>query len=123
MNRRSFVGLLFALVGVPLLPKAKAAKVTSTIIPKNGVPVGTLVPYIGVQPPDGWLMCDGSMVDGSHYPELFRMLPCAPYNFNFNTIPCHSHSIIDPGHSHYIQDPGHSHGPVLPSGNYIIKAK
>ena len=38
------------------------------------MPPGTIVGYGGETPPDGWLLCDGSEVSRSKYPELFAAI-------------------------------------------------
>ena len=45
------------------------------------VPIGTVVPWVGnwssfpfTSPPDGWLVCDGSVISSSTYPELYELL-------------------------------------------------
>lgn len=45
------------------------------------VPIGTVVPWVGnwssfpfTSPPDGWLVCDGSVIDETTYPELYELL-------------------------------------------------
>ena len=47
----------------------------------NGVPVGTVVPFCGpsTKVPDGWLICDGSSLDGSsaEYAQLFSVIGTA----------------------------------------------
>ncbi|AEE52286.1 phage tail protein [Haliscomenobacter hydrossis] len=44
---------------------------TNKISATNGVPAGSIMAYGGATPPDGWLLCDGSTVSSSKYPELF----------------------------------------------------
>lgn len=38
------------------------------------VPVGTVVAWGSPEPPEGWLLCDGSQFDTSLYPELYETL-------------------------------------------------
>lgn len=38
------------------------------------VPIGTILPYAGVTPPNGYLFCDGSEKSRSSYPELFEII-------------------------------------------------
>ncbi len=42
----------------------------------NGVPVGTVVPFAGPESmiPDGWLKCDGSLLNTADYPQLFNVI-------------------------------------------------
>jgi microcystin-dependent protein len=39
-----------------------------------GVPVGTIFPYAGQIPPEGYLLCDGSEVQSEVYQELFSVI-------------------------------------------------
>ena len=41
---------------------------------ENLVPAGAMMPYAGLNPPDGWLLCDGSIVSNSDYPKLFAAI-------------------------------------------------
>lgn len=36
----------------------------------NVVPIGSIMPFFGIEAPAGWLMCDGSEIDGGTNPEL-----------------------------------------------------
>lgn len=36
--------------------------------------VGVVVAYMGEEPPDGWLLCDGSEFDETEYPKLYKVL-------------------------------------------------
>lgn len=38
------------------------------------VPIGTILPYAGITPPNGYLFCDGSEKSRSSYPELFEII-------------------------------------------------
>lgn len=40
----------------------------------DGVPVGTVVEYIGVNPPAGWLPLDGSEYPRTRFPSLARVM-------------------------------------------------
>lgn len=40
----------------------------------GGVPVGTIVPYLGGVAPDGWLLCQGGLVKRTEYQALFNMI-------------------------------------------------
>lgn len=39
-----------------------------------GIPIGTILPYAGVNPPDGFLFCDGSEVQRIKFPELYDII-------------------------------------------------
>jgi microcystin-dependent protein len=43
----------------------------------GGVPVGTIVDYVGVTPPDNWLLCDGASFAKATYPVLAEVLGLA----------------------------------------------
>ena len=117
MKRRAFVQLLAALAGLPFLAKAtssvRSEEVSKQLLYQSRIPVGTVSAYCGDKVPEGWLACDGSMINRSAYPELFKLLPCTPYNLDYRArLPFE------------IRDPGHSHGPVAPCvPGYIIKAR
>ncbi len=102
----------------------------------NGVPTGSIMPYLGTTPPRGWALCDGSALPssavalkamiGNNTPDLRGMfLRGAGTNSNgsysanvgptlktiqTDGIKSHSLSVTDPGHIHEITDPGHTHG-------------
>ena len=47
----------------------------ASVAPGYGlVPSGTIVAFAGTSVPDGWLMCDGSPVSRSAYPNLFTAI-------------------------------------------------
>jgi hypothetical protein len=78
MKRRSFLQMLAAFAGIPLLPKT-AAKPPVHFIPQNSVaksaiPVGTIQPYMGNYPPIGWLPCDGRVISPNAHPELHAIV-------------------------------------------------
>lgn len=37
-------------------------------------PVGAMLPYAGDTPPEGWLVCDGSIISRTDYAELFAII-------------------------------------------------
>lgn len=43
-------------------------------VPQPGVPAGTILQYAGAEPPNGWLLCDGSAVNRASYAGLFAVL-------------------------------------------------
>ena len=45
-----------------------------TFIGDLGVPLGSIMPFAGVNPPDGYLLCDGSEVGQDTYPELYNII-------------------------------------------------
>lgn len=38
------------------------------------LPIGSIIPFAGNIIPNGWLLCDGSIVEQSDYPELFSVI-------------------------------------------------
>ncbi|WP_377047632.1 phage tail protein [Roseibacillus persicicus] len=53
----------------------------------NGVPVGTVVAFAGVNVPEGWMLCDGTALDRTEHPELFAAIATAhgaPSESTFN---------------------------------------
>lgn len=38
------------------------------------VPAGTILPYAGLTPPTGWILCDGAIVDRIYYPNLYAAI-------------------------------------------------
>lgn len=40
----------------------------------SGIPSGIVSPYAGASAPDGWLICDGSNVSRSIYPDLYSAI-------------------------------------------------
>lgn len=39
-----------------------------------GIPLGGIIPYAGITPPVGFLLCDGSEIQQSQYPELYAII-------------------------------------------------
>lgn len=52
------------------------------------IPIGTVVPFIGNDPPQGWLLCNGQEVSQQVYPLLYNML-IQNNNFKTNTGNAH----------------------------------
>ena len=49
----------------------KLQTVPYSIYAQNGVPTGSIMPYIGTTAPNGWLLCDGSAIPiGIYYDKL-----------------------------------------------------
>lgn len=102
----------------------------------NGVPTGSIMPFIGTVAPRGWILCDGRALPGNAT-ELIALLGSnnAPdlrgmfirgagtnsnnsYSANVGPvvksiqtdgIKTHNLTVTDPGHNHAITDPGHRH--------------
>ena len=39
-----------------------------------GIPIGTIIDFAGITPPNGFLSCDGQSFSASEYPELFNVI-------------------------------------------------
>jgi hypothetical protein len=91
MKRRSFLQLLAAFAGIPLLPKAVVKPPTHFIgqnsVAKSAIPVGTIQPYMGNYPPIGWLPCDGRVISPNAYPELHNLVKQLP-DLRGNELDC-----------------------------------
>ena len=55
------------------LNHATKANLLSGVL-ENLVPAGAMLPYAGLTPPPGWLVCDGAVVSNSEYPRLFAAI-------------------------------------------------
>lgn len=53
--------------------KLKWATPSSTS-PADVIPAGVMMPYAGTSAPVGWLLCDGSAVSQSAYPQLYALV-------------------------------------------------
>jgi hypothetical protein len=109
------------------VPYAIAASYAITA--KNEVPTGSIMPYIGANAPEGWVLCDGGALPssataligmvGSNAPDLKGMfLRGAGENlsyageidqhglktFQFSDNKEHLHGVTDPGHNHDYDD-------------------
>jgi len=43
-------------------------------IDRTVTPIGTIIPYLGLVPPPGYLICNGDNFDRNKYPELYKFL-------------------------------------------------
>jgi hypothetical protein len=102
----------------------------------NGVPTGSIMPFVGTIAPRGWALCDGSALPSSagelktllvsnNAPDLRGMFirgagtnSNPSYNNNVGPavkviqtelIKSHALTVTDNGHEHGITDPGHRH--------------
>ena len=79
-NAFSLVEMLITLVVVSVLLSAFVPvitkKMTKNIDISGGgsVPVGTIVMFLGQEPPRGWLLCNGDEYDKDDYPKLANHL-------------------------------------------------
>lgn len=55
------------------LARAKKSSLISDVT-NYLVPPGAIMPYAGINPPTGWLLCDGAYIDKTDYPELFAAI-------------------------------------------------
>lgn len=55
--------------------KIKASKVgTGKAGGGDTLPIGAILPFSSDTIPNGWLLCDGSIVEQAEYPELFEVI-------------------------------------------------
>lgn len=52
----------------------KFNKITSELYLGLDVPIGTVLPFAGNQVPDGYLVCDGSILNKNDYPDLYSVI-------------------------------------------------
>lgn len=52
--------------------------------PGSLVPSGTTLPYAGLNPPPGWLLCDGATVSKTDYPYLYAAIG---YMYGYTSLP------------------------------------
>lgn len=55
-------------------PNLEATSVSAQVTATITMPVGTVVSFVGQTPPNGWLLCDGSVINQSTYPNLYPLL-------------------------------------------------
>ena len=76
----SLVEMLITLVVVSVLLSAFVPVITKKmtknidIVGGGSVPVGTIVMFLGQEPPRGWLLCNGAEYDKDDYPKLANHL-------------------------------------------------
>lgn len=71
---------------------------------RESIPVGTVLPYFGEVPPVNYLICDGSSVSASVYPELARVVPSRNKNGDMIRLPNLGGNVIvgyTPNSEHY----------------------
>ena len=80
LNAFSLVEMLITLVVVSVLLSAFVPVITKKmtknidIVGGGSVPVGTIVMFLGQEPPRGWLLCDGKEYEKEDYPKLANHL-------------------------------------------------
>lgn len=55
-------------------PNLEATVVSAQTTAIIAMPVGTVVSFVGTTPPNGWLLCDGTVISPSSYPALYPLL-------------------------------------------------
>ena len=119
---------------------------TKVVIHEPRQPAGTIIQSLNPNPPEGFMVPDGSAIDpvyaelraivGANLPDLREyVLVCAGQNAATMThdvftageakqdtaaIPAHSHTLTDPGHSHTVTDAGHSHTLTDPGHSHTV---
>ena len=119
-------------MGTTLISNEKLQYVPYAIMANNGVPPGSIMPYIGAAAPDGWALCDGAPLPanakvliamvGSNAPDLRGFFlrgagtnTVTGYTSNVGpnlktpqaeAVKAHNHSasVTDPGHTHTYGD-------------------
>lgn len=117
---------------------AQLSAVANVAVPT--IPVGSLQSYAGPNAPYGWLLCDGSAVSRTQYPDLYSALGTAYGSGNGSTtfnipdmrgrmpVGKGTHSDVAtlgnndgvavanrrPKHQHTVYDPGHVHDETMP---------
>ena len=57
--------------GSVVFSNEKLQAVPYAIYAQNGVPTGSIMPYLGTTAPNGWLLCDGNQIpSGTYYDNL-----------------------------------------------------
>lgn len=118
--------------GAVLISDEKLNYVPYAISASNGVPTGSIMPYMGATAPRGWVLCNGAALPstatalialvGNNAPDLRGMFMrgagtntdsqyAGPALKNIQTelIKSHALTVADAGHEHTITDPGHVH--------------
>jgi microcystin-dependent protein len=122
--------------GQVLISDEKLRHVPYAISASNGVPTGSIMPFIGTTAPQGWVICNGqslvaipgaadliALLGSNTAPNLLGMFlrgtgtgtnsshaGPALKAIQEDAIESHSLTVTDPGHNHNITDPGHTHG-------------
>jgi hypothetical protein len=125
-------------MGNDIISNEKLKHVPYAISANNGVPTGSIMPFIGTAAPYGWALCNGAALPstatelramvGTNAPNLqgmfLRGTGTSPVNSQagpglkatqVDAIKSHNPSITDPSHGHGITDPGHGHAITDPS--------
>ena len=81
LNAFSLVEMLITLVVVSVLLSAFVPVITKKMTKNiditaggSSVPVGTIVMFLGQEPPRGWLLCNGDEYNKNDYPKLANHL-------------------------------------------------
>ncbi|MFV5690715.1 tail fiber protein [Flavobacterium sp. LT1R49] len=128
--------------GTTIISDESLKQVPYAIAASNGVPTGSIMPFIGTSVPEGWALCNGDPLPstataligmiGSKAPNLRgRFLRGAGDDAQPNTdtvdlktyqdqqFKSHNHNVTDPGHTHVYNDIYHSEN----GGEITIGAK
>lgn len=64
---------------------------------KTGVPIGSVIFYLGTTIPDGYLLCNGASLSRTEYPELFEVLgtKCGAVDSAHFTLPDTHHRFLE----------------------------
>ena len=115
-------------MGSTLISNEKLQYVPYAIMANNGVPPGSIMPYIGAAAPDGWALCDGAPLPanakvliamvGSNAPDLrgfflrgagVNTVTGYTSNVGPNLKTAQAQDIKAHNHSASVTDPGHTH--------------
>jgi hypothetical protein len=70
-NQSAYLRVSSVTTGNVIFSDEKLQTVPYSIYAQNGVPTGSIMPYIGTTAPNGWLLCNGNSIpSGSYYDNL-----------------------------------------------------
>jgi microcystin-dependent protein len=116
--------------GTTIISNEPLNHVPYAIAANNGVPTGSIMPFIGTTAPEGWALCNGSPLPitatvliamvGANAPNLGGMFlrgvgGDGPHvgprvrEIQEDVIKSHTPSAVDSGHGHTVTDPQHNH--------------
>lgn len=128
--------------GTLVISDEKLNYVPYAVSASNGVPTGSIIPYMGITAPKGWVLCNGAVLPstatalialvGNNAPDLRGMFmrgagaSSGVYSSNVGPnlkqvqadgIKSHALTVTDNGHEHGISDPGHGHTAPIKGGS------
>jgi len=73
---------------------------------QSQIPVGTILSFVGNDPPNGWLLCDGSFLDAIQHPEYTNLARLLGNTFGGNYIlpDLRGRTIIGSGHGNHLSN-------------------